>query len=322
MLRSDDIIFGIAMPIVLSAIIMIVSRRLGQPAGAIFIANRGAGGVKWGGSGRSVWGAVAIGLSYLVAHVGVQGWPTFPPVPVEHGLFWIALIVLAGAIALEVAHAREVGRGVFVGLAIVASVWLITRRMWHEDVARWTAWQGAMWVGVLSIGAALHVLFVGALARSADCDNELVGSAQRGSRLAEFDMPFVLSGVIGLGGLLVTLNGKFLALGILSGAVALSLLVCAGVALFAKGASIARGGQLVAGVLGLMIWLDACLWGEFEYGYAVVLAMAPACAAGATLVLPREAPGLARTIAKVIGAAGPIGLLVAIEIAKFAAEQA
>lgn len=302
MASQQSIVFGIVFPIVISIFVMLIAWRPWLQSGALF---RG----QWGG-------AVAVGASYLVAHVGIHGWPNFDPAKAQHVAFWAALFGMLAGLATTSMQPRAIWRALGRVLGAVGVTWLVMR--WKMTLGQWTLWELALWVGVAAVG----VLFFWALMSQLRASVEDEAEAQAQPSRTGFDSLFVLSGVAGLGSFLIGFNAHLVSGAQASGAMALGLLVCAVMCLWRPGIVAMRSATPIVALCLPVIWIDAALRADLGFGYAMTMVCAPGLAVVGAGFVPRDAHNFVRTGARVLGAAIPIGILVVIEAAKFLAERA
>ena len=302
MASQQAIVFGVVLPIVISIFVMLIAWRPWLRSGAVF---RG----QWGG-------AVAVGAGYLVAHVGIHGWPSFDPAKAQHAAFWAALLGMVVGVASVSAKPRPIWRRIGRAVGAIVIVWLVMR--WKMTLGQWTLAELALWVGIGALGALLFWALISILRESVE---EVEEAPERSARTG-FDTLFVLSGVAGLGSLLIGFNAHLVSGAQASGAMALGLLVCALVCLWRPGIGAMRSATPVVALCLPAIWIDAALRADLDFGYAMTLVCAPGVAFAAASVVPEGAHHLVRTAARVLGAVIPIGILVVIEVAKFVTEQA
>lgn len=310
MLTQQLVIFGIVLPIAISAVVMMIAwRPWRKPPGAFSIGNRGG----WGG-------ALAVGAAYIVAHIGIHSWPVFVPTEAQHAVFWAA--VLGVLVGLFGARFRQriilCAAGRFFGMFGI--IWLVMR--WKMILGQWSMGELILWVTIGAVAGALCWTGAVHLGRDVEGDALEVDGTDDAPGRGGFDTPFVLAGVAGLGANLIILNGHNQSMGESTGALSLALLACALMCLWRPGMTVARGAAPVASLVLFMSLIDACLRSDLGYGYAMTIAMAPLMALAGARLVPADAHNVVRTVARVLGAAIPLGVLFAIELAKFLAEQA
>ncbi len=285
MVTQKEVLFGVVAPVVIAFVVMLIAWR------------------PWRGSLKSAgsWGgAVGLAMAYIVAQLGLYGMPKFQIRPVEHWLVVIALIGMIVGLIESFRRGPWWGRLAWRLIAAAGGVWLIVRLQVVNQA--WTAGECAAWTAGLACAVVVFWSMVDALAERVDRSGGGAGAA------------LVMSGVVGLSGVIIILDGQTLLIGQFAGALALALLACAATGLWRKRATIARGGVAVVGLLAPMFWLDAWLWAELSWWYMVAFALSPALALAGDLPLVRAWRGWMRTLVRVGAVALPLMALAGMEI--------
>jgi hypothetical protein len=130
-----EILFKLLMvPVILSALAIASARRLG----------RGSPGGR-----RGRWGvAVGLGLGYLAGHVGILGWPNFPPVESKECVAWLALMATVLGVVESAVDLPRWSRWTIRGLFVALSLGLVLRSKVENG---WTAIESAAWFGGLEL---------------------------------------------------------------------------------------------------------------------------------------------------------------------------
>lgn len=252
---------------------------------------------------------VALAAAYLVAQIGLFGWPTFTPAPVEHGLVWTTLAALAVGLLESRRHWPVWARLIWRAAAVGGSCWLFVRL--KSINGQWTPAEAGAWTAGLSIATLLLWFAVEALAARLGRD---------GARAWHGALP--LSGGIGLGALLIILDGHSLTVGQFAGALSVALLGVGAASIKAGSALLRPAGTAIVALVAPMIWIDALLWTDLTPWYAAVIAATPLIALGAVSLPPlrRRKPWI-RAVAATIAATAPLLPLVAWEMKQAIEEQ-
>jgi len=312
MLSTNDIVYGIVLPIAIGVVVMAGAwrpwrrdkERAGRPESV-----RGERAGQWGS-------AISLALAYGVAHVGVFGWPSLshPPEPVEGGL--VIVLVLALVYTLLRCSLGGVWWAWGLGRVLLAlyGAWLLGARKVRIEV--WTLGELIAWCFGIGSMILLFWALAAALGKEAEARDRAGDGARRG-----IDAPLVLAGVAGLGAQLVVLDGKLLSGAVVCGAISLVLLIGAALAAVSPRVRMAPAIVPLAGVLLPSVWVYTWLWSEMSLGYVLVLVLAPGAALAAAQLVPRGAHNLVRTGLRVLLVATPLLIIVATEAAEFIAEQ-
>ena len=129
------LIWNLLAPASISALAMAVSRRLGRNSP---------------GSSRGRWGvAIGLGVGYLAGHVGILGWPGFPPL---EGHLWVAWFAPASAIlgtVLSSVAVRDRASWAIKGFFVAGLLGCVLGTKLEQG---WTPGESAIWLGGLWIG--------------------------------------------------------------------------------------------------------------------------------------------------------------------------
>ena len=184
-------------------------------------------------------------------------------------------------------------------------MWLIVRlRLINGS---WSAGEAALWTAGLTLATLAHWWAV----------SELCERAEREGARA-WRAAFPLSGVVGLGALLIVLAGHSLTVGQFAGALSLGLLGVSGASLVGGRLSMARCGAAVAGLLAPVLWMHAALWTELGWWYAgAPWAMVFVGLGVDSLRAVRARRGWVRGVIVTLAATAPLLALAAWEMVKF-----
>lgn len=282
MFETRDIVFGVGLPVLLSAIVLLIAWAPWRARGPI------AGG-HWGGP-------LAFAGSFVLAFVGGNnGLPQFPPIQVTDWLPFIA----AGAAAIGLADATlQLRRSVrwAIGCAcIAAATWLLLRPLPAEThslstklgwlVMRTIIW-GAWWIAIDGL--------------SRDSPGPSV--------------PRDLLIVTATTALVLLMCSKLL--GLLGGSLAVSLAVFAAVGLVSP-ASMARGGVLVLATLLSGLLICGLFYASLARGNAVLLLLATVLTAAGRFPPVKNLTGWKRHVVQMALVSVPAGLALALAAAEF-----
>lgn len=238
----------------------------------------------------ALFAALALSGAYLAAHAGLVGAPNFPPMPAEHGLFWIALIGLGvAAIGTHVRGPRWIEWPARFFIASWAA-WLIAER--HAELAKWGTLASIGWIAGLGLGIAAFWSLIEFVSRKVPFERQPIGGGMT--------VPFLLSMLVGMSVGVLELAAGYALSHQLSGALAGSLFVVALASKWGSDITMSRGGSAVIGLLLPSIWIDAIVWGELHWGYAVAMALTPIGMLVGDLPVLRKRPKWVRLLARMI----------------------
>jgi len=261
----------------------------------------------------SAAGAVGFGAGYVVAQVGLFGWPGFGAAPVEHGLVWVALAGVMIGVVESWWGGRWWARWLWRGAAALVGAWLMVRLKALNGV--WS--EGETLGAVAGLGAgtlAFWTLSAGLCAR--------IETGKEGGDRGSGGGAFVLALIAGLGAALVVLDGQTLVVAQFGGALALGLLVWSLGGFFARGVRVVPGGVGVVGLLLPLIWVDAWMWSQMRWWVVVALCASPGLGFAGDLPWVRGWRGRLRLLVRVGAVALPLMVLVGWEVKRALEEEA
>lgn len=246
MIPPDMISYGIALPVALSAALLAVIARPWRRDNSARAQRTAA--------------LLAIALGYVAGHVGLFGWPAFPPVESWQWLVYLALTAgLVGVLAGLALIPDWLHRGL-AWLLLAIAPWLLLKILLP---AEWSTLHIRAWLGGFSIAFIAFWTSLDALARRRP------GPA----------MPLILLITISAGSfvLLESANARLAQLaGVLAAAIVPALIV----ATWRPGVSLAGGAALVTGIVlcGLLATGHANNYGDVPAIAFVLIAAAPTLA--------------------------------------------
>jgi len=244
MLFLKPFLFGVLLPAVVSGIAFVVAWRPWQRDAPV------ANGI-WGG-------AIALSVGYIVGHVGLLGWPPFPPVEATQWLVYLALA--SGVFGLIIALWHE-STGLRWGLRLLLSgamPWLILRPVLKY---RWQPIEGVVWLVGLGVAILGFWLMLNALAK----------------RFRGASTPLVLLVVATGGSVTLLLSGSAM-LGQLGGVLTAALGASLVIAWWNPTLSLAHGATSVVAILLAGLWMSGYFYAEVPVVSALLLVVSPATA--------------------------------------------
>lgn len=208
-------------------------------------------------------GAALLG-SYLIAHIGLFGWPTFPPTPARHGIAWAGGVGLVGGAAVGFA-CNQTRRA---WLARAACVALGMGLIGWSRLAIDRSWSAGEYVS-------FAVAWIGATAMWGMTDS-LARTDKRGSERMPRDGWIVAFLMAGLSAPPVVIVGSALSEGQLLGTLASAMIVGAAVTMLSRGPSMGSTGIGIAVMIMSMVWFDTMLWATLPVWMVVGFCAAPA----------------------------------------------
>lgn len=235
---------------------------------------------------------VAVLGSYVIAHVGLFGWPTFPPTPARHGIAWAGVVGLVGGAAIGFARGRAMRAWLVRAACVSAGMVLVGWSRFGLERA-WTAFE-CVWFVVVWAGATAMWWMIDSVA----------GPSEGGSTRMPRDGWIIASSVAGLSAPVVVLVGSAVGEGQVLGALASALMVGALVAMLPRGPSMGSVGAGVAVMIAAMVWFDAMLWATLPAWMVVGFCAAPAAGFVSDALLFRSRPPWIRSVVRVSAVSG------------------
>ncbi|MBL8745515.1 MAG: hypothetical protein JNK58_04070 [Phycisphaerae bacterium] len=234
--------------------------------------------------GAAAWAAAAVLGAYATAHVGLFGWPTWPPSPGRHGVVFAGVVGLVGGAAIGVMRGGWPVWLVRVGCAAVGLGLVGWKRFAVER--EWTLSEAASWPAMALSVAMMWWLLDGLSRRRAGGDRPDLAANDAPARPERVGAWGVASAVIGMSAAFVVIVGAAMGEGQSLGALAVALLAGAGVAVFGVRAELGAMGTGAAVMIASAMWWSVVMWAELPWWMAAGFGVAPlaACVGEAPIV--------------------------------------